>query len=213
AATSTYPDRAKGKPQTPGAIRVKKEKGEGRRGTPRLRRHRRSAAGHDNEPKPRTPEHPRHRRRSRNAVHVLGSTTTSSTRSCSAAAEHQDAAIDVEPRAEVVARALPLESLSTRKETPPPSTKTNREHQPACAAPSRHGLTSPRRRHPDFHTPVGLPEDPDYFDDVDYIEEEDKDNIPVCELQVWTRSSSSNMLDGLCRCAQGCLWWRLKMKT
>ncbi|CAO2189837.1 unnamed protein product [Urochloa humidicola] len=30
------------------------------------------------------------------------------------------------------------------------------------------------------------PEDPDYFDDVDYAEEKDKDNTPVCELQVRT---------------------------
>ncbi|CAN6283034.1 unnamed protein product, partial [Urochloa humidicola] len=57
--------------------------------------------------------------------------------------------------------------------------------------PSRHHLaTAP----PSFSLrPIGSsedPEDPDYFDDVDYAEEKDKDNTSVCEFQVRTWCTS-----------------------
>ncbi|CAN6335463.1 unnamed protein product, partial [Urochloa humidicola] len=66
-------------------------------------------------------------------------------------------------------------------------------HRPSCTAPPRHGLASPLHHHVSPVEPAGLPEDPDYFDDVDYAEEEDKDNTSVCELQVRTWSSSPNV--------------------
>ncbi|CAN6362761.1 unnamed protein product, partial [Urochloa humidicola] len=76
--------------------------------------------------------------------------------------------------------------------------------QPAQLQPDT-ATSSPCTTRP-HHRTHGSPMDPDYFDDVDYAEEEDKDNTPVCELQVRTWSSSPNVLDGLCCFAQGCLW-------
>ncbi|CAN6362740.1 unnamed protein product [Urochloa humidicola] len=49
--------------------------------------------------------------------------------------------------------------------------------EPDRAASSPRSLTSPRPRLV-FNEPLGPPEDPDYFDDVDYAEEEDNDNTP-----------------------------------
>ncbi|CAO2045186.1 unnamed protein product, partial [Urochloa humidicola] len=61
---------------------------------------------------------------------------------------------------------------------PPPASSSSSRHR---TAPSRLGITTPRPRLPLLPKPVGSsedPEDPDYFDDVDYAEEKDKDNTP-----------------------------------
>ncbi|CAN6343260.1 unnamed protein product, partial [Urochloa humidicola] len=76
-----------------------------------------------------------------------------------------------------------------------PEHHDDHELEPDLPAPSRDGLTSPRL-HLALRRALGSsedPEDPDYFDDVDYAKEVDKDNTPVCELQVRTWSTSPNV--------------------
>ncbi|CAN6165943.1 unnamed protein product, partial [Urochloa humidicola] len=84
--------------------------------------------------------------------------------------------------------------------TPSPASTTPSRRLSASSPPRQHSLTGrhghavfprrvPRRR------ALGSSEDPkdlDYFDDVDYTEEKDKDNTPVCELQVRTWCTSPN---------------------
>ncbi|CAN6354718.1 unnamed protein product, partial [Urochloa humidicola] len=94
------------------------------------------------------------------------------------------------------ARASTLSPQSSRRRGLPLFSHTEHvfvEPAPHRAEPSRHHhATAPPLP---FLRPAGSsedPEDPDYFDDVDYAEEKDKANTPVCELQVRTCSTSPN---------------------
>ncbi|CAN6349344.1 unnamed protein product, partial [Urochloa humidicola] len=122
-------------------------------------------------------------------------------------AEDREAdAADRKHRAAAAGRGKKEPELSQYRDVGASAAAVNEAEPRAQPARPQPDTASPlRRTELPVRAPNGSPEDPDYFDDVDYAEE-DKDNTPVCELQVRIWSSSPNVLDGLCCFAQGCLW-------